>query len=119
MSSEMLLSADPSERRERQVFGVDAVRRCKITGRIFETGSGALSPEAQTSNFVHEARLAADMPHESERCLQTGREYEVGSGCWPKSLQTARFLAELPADLKAQREADFEKLRDVETAGNA
>ena len=100
-------------------LGPVVVQRCPVTSRPYEDGSGALSHEEQTALFIREAAIAADMPHEGECCLQTGRRYEVGAGAFPKSVQTAHFLNEMPAEFKAQRQAAFEKLRDLATMGSA
>jgi hypothetical protein len=83
------------------VFGADC-ERCPVTGRHYEQGSGALSHEAQTANFLREAGHVADMPKSGDVCPQTGREYECGSGAHTKRAQTARFLSELtPAEKEA------------------
>jgi hypothetical protein len=54
-------------------------------------GSGALSKEAQTSNFVREERSARDMAFAGECCPTTGRPYEVGKGALTKTRQTENF----------------------------
>jgi hypothetical protein len=37
------------------VFGLgNSMRRCPVTGRAFEVGSGALSEEQQTAMFIRE-----------------------------------------------------------------
>jgi hypothetical protein len=101
------------------------VERCPITGRIYESGSGALSHAEQSAMFRQEAAIAADMPKEGEVCAQTGRPFEVcaprGGPRWleTKQAQTQRFLAEAPPDFKSQRRADFEAFRDLEPQGRA
>jgi hypothetical protein len=97
----------------------EPVELCPKTGRVYERGSGALSREEQSRNFIRDAAIAADMPKPDERCLQTGRPYEVGVGARPKSFQTANFLAELPAEAKAERQANFEKLKAMPVKGEA
>src|SRR6266481_4633254 len=87
------------------MFGVGH-ERCPETGRPYECGSGALSKEQQTANYVRERDHLADMPKEGEVCPQTGREYECGSGCGTKSNQTRAFIAELPEAEKRQRAAN-------------
>jgi hypothetical protein len=100
------------------VFGADC-ERCPVTGRHYEQGSGALSHEAQTANYIREAGIAADMPKHGEVCPQTGRAYETGSGCGSKTWQTKQFLAELPPEQQAQRKAAAQALHDAEPAGQA
>ena len=97
----------------------EPVERCQKTGRIYARGSGALSHEQQTANFLAEVARAADMPKPGERCLQTGREFECGHGALPKSFQIANFLVELPAEAKAGRQANFEKLKAMPVKGEA
>jgi hypothetical protein len=80
-----------------------AVARCPRTNRAYEQGSGALSHEQQTENYVREAQIAADMPKEGERCVQTGREFMVGVGALPRTIQTANFFRE------PEMEADIPK----------
>jgi hypothetical protein len=103
-----------------------AVPRCPKTQRRYELGHGALSFEEQSAMFIRDAAIKADTPTDSgfphhirPRCPQTNREYECGPGAQTRAQQSARFLEELPDDLKAQRRADFEKLRDTPTAGRA
>ena len=110
--------AEISDLHHRLCSGVK-VERCPRTGRVFEDGSGALSREQQTANFVREAAIAADMPRDGERCSQTGRFYECGSGALPKSMQTANFIDQLPPERKARRRANAEKLMAAEPAGKA
>jgi hypothetical protein len=75
------------------IFG-EGCEYCPETGRPYERGSGALSKEAQTANFVRERDRFADMPKHGERCLQTGREFECGRGALTKTRQTELFLRE-------------------------
>jgi hypothetical protein len=103
------MTKGPATLTEAHMFGHDA-ERCPETGRMFEQGSGALSREQQTANFLREAGRAADIPKEGERCVQTGREYECGSGAGPKTAQTARFLDEVSPAEKAQRKEAFDAL---------
>ncbi|KJC59900.1 hypothetical protein UP10_14485 [Bradyrhizobium sp. LTSPM299] len=93
--------------------------RCKVTGRPYEVGSGALPHEQQTANFVRERGRLADMPKDGEVCAQTGRLFETGSGCLPKAAQTRTFLSELSPDDKTQRKAAFDALVAAEPAGKA
>ena len=80
---------------DRLVFGLgEEIQRCPKTGRAFERGSGALSHEQQSANFVREAAHTADMPKDGERCPKTGRFYEFGRGALTKAAQTAMFLRE-------------------------
>ncbi len=85
---------EPAHISEQRVFGADA-ERCARTGRIFETGSGALPREQQTARFLREAATAADMPAEGERCPETGLPFEVGRGALTRARQTALFKASL------------------------
>lgn len=48
---------EPLSLTERAVFGADAVR-CKVTGRVYEQGSGALPHEEQTKLFIRQAEIA-------------------------------------------------------------
>jgi hypothetical protein len=48
---------EPLSLTEKAVFGADAVR-CKVTGRVYEQGSGALPHEEQTRLFVRQAEIA-------------------------------------------------------------
>jgi hypothetical protein len=100
------------------VFGADC-ELCPVTGRHYEQGSGALSHEQQTANFVREADIAAVMPKHGDVCPQTGRTYETGYGCGSKAWQTRQFLAELPPEQQEQRKAAAQVLHDAEPAGRA
>jgi hypothetical protein len=107
---------------ESSVFSLgdpDVTARCPATGRLYEVGSGALSHEQQSENFIRQATASGDRPREGERCAQTGREFECGSGALPKTAQTRRFLSELPPEQQAARKAAFEALVAAEPAGQA
>ena len=54
--SEVSLKDEPASLNERATFGVDAVVRDPVSGRIFEVGSGALSRERQALLFAAEAK---------------------------------------------------------------
>lgn len=99
--------------------GDSAHPRCDVTGRLYELGSGALSHEQQTANFVRERDFAGTPPKEGERCVQTDREYECGSGALSKERQTAVFLSELSPAEKSQRASAAAALNAVPPAGNA
>ena len=44
-----------TENADNLVFGLgNPMRRCPVTGRPFEVGSGALPEEQQTANFIRE-----------------------------------------------------------------
>jgi hypothetical protein len=80
---------------DKLVFGLgEEIQRCPKTGRAYEVGSGALSHEQQTANFVREAARFGDMPKDGECCPKTGRFYEFGSGALTKTLQSALFVRE-------------------------
>jgi hypothetical protein len=105
---------------DKLVFGLgEEIQRCPKTGRAYEVGSGALSREQQTANYVREAARAADMPRDGEQCPQTGRFYEFGSRALTKTAQTKIFLSELLPEDQAAREAAFHKLVAMPTAGAA
>jgi hypothetical protein len=107
---------------ERLVFSLgdpSVTARCPITNRLLEVGSGALSHEAQSANFVREAALAGDMPREGEVCLQSGRKFETGAGALTRTAQTRLFLAELSPAEKAQRAEAAAALAAVTPSGQA
>jgi hypothetical protein len=93
--------------------------RCKVTGRLFELGSGALPHDQQTANFIREGNRDADMPREGETCAQTGRPFECGSGCLPRSAQSRAFLSELSPAEKQQRAAAAYALAEMPASGQA
>jgi hypothetical protein len=109
--------ADPTNS-DNLVFGEDH-ERCSISGRPYENGSGALSKEAQTANFLREAGRSADMPKPGEVCAQTGRAFDTGPGAQTRTAQSARFLSELPEEQKAERRANAEALFATTPAGSA
>jgi hypothetical protein len=108
--------AEPNDY-ENNIFG-HGFERYPQTGLPYEQGSGALSKEEPTANFIRALDRAA-MPKEGERCLQTGREFECGSGAAPRSVQTARFLEEASSTDKAQRKPAFDSLVVATPAGQA
>jgi hypothetical protein len=107
----------------------EPVARCSITNRPYEAGSGALPHEEQTALFVQEKAIQDDLPKPGERDPQTGRLYEtstLASGfhgasafAQTKTAQSRRFLEELPDDIKAERQANANKLLAVEPKGRA
>jgi TPR repeat protein len=107
---------------EKHVFSLgdpNVTARCPKTGRLYEAGSGALSHEQQTANYVREAAAAGDMPRDGEQCLQSGKFYETGSGCHTKAIQSRRFLNELSPEEKAQCVAAAAALAAVTPSGQA
>jgi hypothetical protein len=103
---------------EAAMFGHDA-QRCPETGRLFEQGSGALSHEQQTANYLREAGRSADMPKPGECCPQTGREYETGSGCLTSMSQTRLFIEAMSPEQKAALKHAQAMTSDIIVAGNA
>jgi hypothetical protein len=52
------------------VFGLgEEIQRCPRTGRAYENGSGALSHEQQTANYLREA-VRDDMPLEASAAFK-------------------------------------------------
>ena|ERR1700674_3262239 len=102
------------------VFGLgEEIQRCPKTGRAYEVGSGALSREQQTANYLREAARGDDMPTDGEQCAQTGRFFECGSGALSKTAQTKIFLDQLLPDEKAARETAFHALKATPAEGSA
>jgi hypothetical protein len=93
--------------------------RCKVTGRLFELGSGALPFDQQSANFIAEQNHAADRPTEGERCIHTNREFQVGSGALSKTAQSRQFLSELSPAEKLQRASAATALNAMPPAGSA
>ena len=94
-------------------------RGARSRGVFLKSGSGALPHDEQTALFIREAAIGADRPKEGDSCGQTGRPYDCSVGALGKTAQTLRFLEELPAELKAQRQANFEALKSAQPQGKA
>jgi hypothetical protein len=110
--------SDFPNRRDFLVFGQDA-ERCPKTGRLFESGSGALAHAEQTLMFLRQQAAEIDRPKEGESCPYSGRPFDCSIGALPKSVQTEQFFAELPDNVKAEWFRQAEVLATQQPAGTA